>query len=369
MYKGRAYMRIESTTAIMPQEVYNQMLFERDGVRHRWESLANPNLKIADLDEQEILKTVRLGIECGRMPENTGNDIPDILNRFALVDNGNLKHAAAILFAKNEMSDYFHCMIRLSRFRGIDKSEFIDNIQVRGNIFVLLDAAMSFVFKHLSLSGVVNGLEREEQLSVPYKALREAVINALCHRNYRIAGASVGIAIFDDRIVIENPGTLPIGWKIEDLKSKKLSAAQNPIIANVMYKRRLLESWGRGISLMIDECTKQGLPEPEFDDSCGFVTVTFRYKYHISTTQVPHKHHTSTTQVFELVKAIGDNTYSVKELMATMNLNNRSYFTKEYLQPAVNEGLISPIYPNQPRSPRQKYYLTEKGKDLIQNCN
>ena len=75
MYKGRAYMRVESTTTIMPQEVYNQMLFERDGVRHRWESLVNPNLAINDLDEQEILKTVRLGIESGRLPENTGNNI------------------------------------------------------------------------------------------------------------------------------------------------------------------------------------------------------------------------------------------------------------------------------------------------------
>ena len=132
-----------------------------------------------------------------------------------------------------------------------------------------------------------------------------------------------------------------------------------------MYKRRLLESWGRGITLMVDECAKQKLPEPEFDDSCGFVTVTFRYGDHISTTQAPHKYHTSTAQVFELVKAIGDYTYSVKELMEKMNLNNLSYFTKEYLQPAVNEGFIIPIYPNQPRSPKQKYYLTEKGKELL----
>ena len=368
VYKGRAYMRVESTTSVMSQEVYNQMLFARDGVRHRWESLVNPDLTISDLDEQEILKTVRLGIESGRLPENTGTFIPDILGRFSLFDNGQLNNAAAILFAKGEKTDYFQCMVRLARFRGIDKAEFIDNVQVRGNIFQLLDAAMSFVFKHLSLSGVVNGLEREEQLSVPYKALREAVINALCHREYRIAGASVGLAIYDDRVVIENPGTLPKGWKIEDLKSKKLSAAQNPIIANVLYKRRLLESWGRGISLMVDECVDKGLPEPEFEDSCGFVTVTFRYNNHISATQAPHKHHISTTQVTELVKVIGNDTLPVKDLMERLKLNNRSYFTKQYLQPAVNEGFITPIYPNQPRNPKQKYYLTEKGKRFVESC-
>ncbi len=119
----------------------------------------------------------------------------------------------------------------------------------------------------------------------------------------------------------------------------------------------------------VDECVNKGLPEPEFDDSCGFVTVTFRYNNHISATQAPHKHHISTTQVTELVKVFGNETLSVKDLMERLKINNRSYFTKEYLQPAVNEGFIVPIYPNQPRSPKQKYYLTDKGKELLQNCN
>ena len=84
---GKALIKhIEDRFGKMPQEVYNQMLFARDGVRHRWESLVNPNLKISDLDEQEIHKTVRLGIESGRLPENTGTFIPDILGRFSLFD-------------------------------------------------------------------------------------------------------------------------------------------------------------------------------------------------------------------------------------------------------------------------------------------
>ena len=365
MYKGRAYMRVESTTLTMPQDMYNNLLFERDGSKYRWESMVNEDLKTDDLDENEILKTVRLGVENGRLPETTGNDVAVVLKRFDVMDDsGLLKHAAAILFSKKEYGDYFQCMVRLARFQGTDKSEFIDNKQVRGNIFMLLDASMAFVFKHLSLSGHVDGLEREERLSVPYKAVREAIINALCHRDYRNAGESVGIAIYDDRVVIENPGTLPRGWKVEDLKLKKLSAAHNPIIANVLYKRKLLESWGRGISLMIDECIKYGLAEPVFDNSCGFFSVTFWYN-HISTTQVPHKHHTSTTQVEQLVQILGDNECSVKEIMSLMGLNNRSYFTKKYLQPAVAEGWIAPLFPDTINSPKQKYYLTEKGKAFL----
>lgn len=72
-YKGRAYMRMESVTVTMPQAIYNELLMQREGIRHFWESYPNPNLKLSDLDNAEIKKTVRLGIEYGRLPETTGN--------------------------------------------------------------------------------------------------------------------------------------------------------------------------------------------------------------------------------------------------------------------------------------------------------
>ena len=197
-YKGRPYMRLESTTVTMPQMRYDELLSNRDIYRSRWETIINEELTIEDLDENEILKTVRLGIESGRLPENTGTDITEILTRFELINHGKIKNAAAVLFAKRSMSDYPQCMLRLARFKGYNKTEFIDNRQVKGNLFVLLDAAMTFVFKHLSISGIVEGLERKERLSIPYPAIREGVINSLCHRQYRTLGASVGIAIYDD---------------------------------------------------------------------------------------------------------------------------------------------------------------------------
>ena len=123
--------------------------------------------------------------------------------------NGILNNAAVVLFAKPDIYGYTQCLLRLARFRGTDKMEFIDSQRIQGNIFLLFDAAMAFIFKHLSLSGKIEGFEREEQLTVPYKAIREGVINSLCHRCYREPGGSVGIAIYDDRVEIENPGTLP----------------------------------------------------------------------------------------------------------------------------------------------------------------
>ena len=290
-YKGRPYYRVESVTSTMPQTMYNQLLLYRDEAKYRWESFANDSLSLEDLDKDEIQKTVRLGIECGRLPESTGSDIPTILEKFGLMKNSKLNNAAAVLFANKELIDYPQCLLRLARFRGTDKREFIDNQRIQGNLFKQLDAAMAFMFKHLSLSGATDSLEREEHLTIPYKAIREGIINSLSHRLYRTAGGSVGIAIYDDRLEIENTGALPADWNIEKMKSEHRSEPQNPMISSVLYKRKLLENWGRGISLMIEECQKANLPEPEFKVNGNFVVVTFRYgsENPTSTRQVPDK--------------------------------------------------------------------------------
>lgn len=285
---------------MMSQGLYRELLVNRDDVRTSWEKFDNPDLTLQDIDENEVLKTVRLGIECGRLPENTGTDIPVILERLGVASKGVLKHAAAVLFANREMPEYTQCLLRLARFRGLNKNVFIDNQRIYGNLFQLMDAAMAFVFKHLSLSGTIEKLEREEHLSVPYKAIREGVLNALCHRSYRDAGGSVGIAIYDDRVEIENPGTFPQDWNIERMEQEHRSKPQNPIIANVLYRRKFLESWGRGIGMMTEECRAAGLPAPEYKLGGGFVVLIFRYE-HVAAGQVLHttsaKYRPSTDQV------------------------------------------------------------------------
>ena len=147
-------MRIESVTITMPQAVYNQMLMLCDNIKYRWESIVNENLKIEDLDENAILGDVRTGIESGRLSEITiREDIPTILGKLELKKDGQLINAAAILFGK-DFSAYPQCLLRLARFKGTTKDEFIDNQQIKGNIFELIDAAMAFFFKHLSLSSI-----------------------------------------------------------------------------------------------------------------------------------------------------------------------------------------------------------------------
>lgn len=375
-YKGRAYLRIESTTTVMPQEQYNHLLMQRGG-KYGWEAMVNPDLKISDLDENAILGAVREGIRNGRLPEVTiREEIPTILRKFGLLRDGNLNNAAAVLFGL-DFYDYPQCLLRMARFKGTTKEEFIDNQRAEGNIYTLLDAAMAFFFKHLSLSGKINGLYREEELSIPYKALRECCINSLCHRSYHYPGSSVSIAIYDDRVEITNTGTFPADLPVERLMQEHDSKPQNPIIANVLYKSKILESWGRGIGTMVDECKRVGLLAPEFKTDGNFVTVVFRYNRNgvnlqlvnsnpTSTQQVPNKYPTSTQQVLELVGILKDGEYSVREIMSFLMLKDRVNFLYKYLTPALEEGLVSMKYPDNPKHPKQKYMLTEKGRKILE---
>lgn len=213
-------------------------------------------------------------------------------------------------------------------------------------------------------SGKIEGLYREEELSIPYKALRESCINAFCHRAYHRPGSSVGIAIYDDRVEIENNGTFPPDMTIDKLLSGHNSEPQNLIIANVLYKSEVLESWGRGIGLMINECRRVGIPEPEFHTDSNAVWVVFHY---IRNTVGQNLTATdqATDQVISIVNAIENKSLSAKEIMALLGLNHRPSFRSTYLHPALDGGYIVPLYPDQPSSPKQKYCLTDKGKKLL----
>ena len=336
-YKGRPYMRVESATTTMPQSKYNELLLQHEKVWHSWETYPNTDLKITDLDEEEIHKTVRLGIEYGRLPESTGDEVPIILEKLNLLEGGVLKNAAAVLFAKKKLVHYPQNLLRLARFRGTDKTVFIDNKRVQ----------------------------------IPHKAIREAVINSLCHRSYRDIGGSVAIAIYDDRVEIENPGSFPSEWDMNKIKSEHGSKPHNPLIADTLYVRKVLESWGRGINLIIEECQKVNLPEPEYQITTNEVKLVFRYKVAGQETgqetgQVAGQ---VAGQVMSLVSALGNDILPLKEIMERLSLRGRDNFLTSYLNPALREGLVEQTHPENPKHRNQKYRLTEAGKIILSKGN
>lgn len=149
---------------------------------------------------------------------------------------------------------------------------------------------MAFMLRHLPIAGRFEPgrLERIDEPLFPVAALREAVINALCHRTYTHPGGAVSVAIYDDRLEIWSDGTLPFGLKPEDLKRKHDSRPRNPLIAGVFYRRGLIEQWGRGTEDIVALCVRAGHPEPEFGEQAGSVWVRFLPSGYIAPHRVAH---------------------------------------------------------------------------------
>lgn len=182
LWDGKPYMRHDSVTSVMPREKFVRLHELQHGLIYKWENEVNATLKIEDLDERLIMNVVHGAVRRGRLSNDALNDsVSTALTRLNLVKNGSVCNSAAVLFGK-DFSDYPQCRLRLARFKGTDKQYFIDNQQHVGNIFQLVDAAMAFFFKHLNLSGTTHHrIIREDELEIPYDALREAVVNAYCH--------------------------------------------------------------------------------------------------------------------------------------------------------------------------------------------
>lgn len=317
-FDGRAYQRIGSTTSIMPQATYQRLLSERTHSNIRWENQIAEGYDNTDLDSEEILRTVRLGIAAGRLPESTGTVIPDILERLGLLRNSRPNQASIVLFATRFMPDYPQCQLRLARFRGINKSEFLDQRQIEGHAFHLLEEAMLFLRRHLPVAGrIIPGLfEREDEPLFPLEALREALVNAFCHRDYTIAGGAVSLAVYDDRLEIWSDGTLPFNLKPEDLKKDHASRPRNPLIAQVFYLHGMIERWGRGTQKIVELCVKAGHPQPEFGEQAGSVWVRFLPSGYIAPHRVAHD---LTERQREILQTLASGKMALREILSILS--------------------------------------------------
>ncbi len=279
-YRGTAYRRVGNTTVSLSQEQYNQIVFEAYHATQRWENERAEGWDVEDLDYGEISRTLDEAVRRGRLDEPGTRDPREMLRGLGLVERDQLLRAAVVLFARSDRLavHYPQCRVRLARFRGTDKTEFIDNRQFHGNAFELLVRTDQFLRSHLPIAGrIVSGVfERTDDPMYPPLALREALANALCHRDYSIGGGSVGIAVYDDRLEISSSGGLHFGLTVDDLYVPHDSLPWNPLIAGVFYKRGIIETWGRGTLKMTQLTQQAGLPRPEFEDSPGALLVRFR---------------------------------------------------------------------------------------------
>ena len=383
-FHGCPYYKVESTTKVMPHDMYDERIRAHEPKAYSWENMTGEGVTLADMDEGKIRNGIRRGIDGGRIPEIALTEpIRDILAKWKLLKNGIPTNGAVLLFSKN-IDEYTNFRLRMARFVGTDKNMFRDNQRAEGNFFELLQAGIDFCFKHLSLSGRITSksLEREEQLEVPIDALRETLINALCHRWWEQHNLTISLAIYDDRIEIASPGQFPRQITPENIKEPHESFPHNLNMAEALFRMTYLENWGSGVERIIDACRAQNVEDPTWSDHGGFITVTFKrpvnkdsnigdasikqnnepLNHRSTTAQLPLNYRPSNAQVQKLILSMDDGYMTMSELMECVGLKHRTTFRENYLLPATEDKAIDLLYPDVPNHPKQKYSLTEKAK-------
>mgnify|MGYP006430285951 CR=1 FL=1 len=314
-----------------------------------WDTQYVKNANIDDLDEEEIKRTVKIAVNANRMDvEALSEPVEDVLMRLELIHDNKLTNAAMALFAKTVTPNFSQCLIKMARFRGESGTgEFIDNQMVHGNVFQIMKAANDFLMKHLPVASFFDEsrLERIDKPLLPVLAIREALSNAICHRDYAIHNAAITLAIFDDRMEIWNNGSLPSSLTIDDLRKKHKSYPRNKKMAKVFYLRRYVETWGTGTTKMIELCRSNNVPEPVFEEYSGGLSVTFKFKEKIGfsseKTDAPLAPKQRRKSIISLLQ--NSELLSAKEIYSELSINVSFRTLKTDLLALQKQGLIKQI--------------------------
>jgi ATP-dependent DNA helicase RecG len=289
-FDGIPYQRLGKSTSRMPTTLFQRRFVEEAHRADSWEDRPAIGYTTADLDHKQILSSVQESIRRQRLTDPITRDIDELLLGLGLIRDGVPLNAAMVLFARENrlLPDYPQCMLRVARFRGTTKSEFRDNRQYIGNAFELFMRAQQFWIDYLPIAGriVPDQIARIDEPLYPTESLREAMANAICHRDYAVRGANIDLAIYDDRLEITSPGPLRFGLEPEDLLVPHESKRWNPLIASVFYRQGIIESWGSGTLKMIELNQSAGIPAPEFIATQHSFTVRFRPTAYIAPSRV-----------------------------------------------------------------------------------
>lgn len=377
-YDGRPYLRHGSTTQIMPRSEYERRLLEKLHTTHRWENRPVPEgITIHDLDEEEIHNTLKNAIQKGRMNEPPLADTESILIGLKLIYGGKLLNAALALYGKSEkLYPLFpQFSIRLARFRGKNRlADFQDNRTYWGHAFDLLRRGESFLRDHVPIAGRVlpEKIIREDYPMYPSRALREAISNSICHRDYSSSSGAVAIAMYDDHLEVANPGSLHFGFTPDNLLRPHASKPWNPIIAEVFYRAGIIEQWGTGTLNILEWCKINQNPPPIWEEQPNMVMVTFLPNTYFVQEVEKEEHALVVNQEQITGQVTGQVTgqdkileycqqpRTAKEIMKFLGLKHRESFYKNYLKPLMQKGLLLMTIPNKPNSRDQKYFTNSE---------
>ena len=270
--KGVYHYRSGSTKQVLTGPALEAFLMRKHGAT--WDHSPLPVFKAEEVDNQIVEHFKKLAAAKGRIDPALLNESKEVLMEKLRLTNGDyLTNAAMLLFCKDPDKYQLGSYIKIGYFES--DSELIYQDEVHGSILEQVDKAIELIyFKYMRAKITYEGIYRRERYFVPEAALREALLNAICHKQYE-SRIPIQVSVYDDRLYVANVGRLPENWTLENLMGKHASLPYNPDIAHIFYLAGFIESWGRGIEKICDSLKADNLPMPEYTVHPGDIMIKF----------------------------------------------------------------------------------------------
>lgn len=272
-YRGIYYVKSGSTKQELKGAALQQFILKKMG--KTFDELPVDSADISCIDQNVVKKFLKKAQSVNRISQNTEPDnISSILLNLKLITEDNkVKNAAILLFGKDPLKFFISATFKIGRFGDSDHDLRFQDV-IEGNIFEMPEKVIEILRAKYLISPIrYDGLQRIEELEYPEDSLREAILNAIVHKDY--TGAPIQLSIYDNKLILWNEGKLPSGLTVQLLKEKHPSRPHNRNIADIFFKAGYIETWGRGIEKIMEGCKTHGLPQPLFEELAGGVQVTF----------------------------------------------------------------------------------------------
>ena len=273
-YKGEYHYRTGSTKQELKGAALDRFLLRKQG-RH-WDGVPAPNVPIKELSTPAIDAFRKMVEESQRLDSTILREpIRSLLEKLHLLEGDYLKRAAILLFHPDPERFITGAFVKLGFFQS--NTELLYQDEIHGDLIAQSGQTVDLLItKYLKAGISYKGLQRLERYPVPNAALREAVLNAIVHKDYA-TGTPIQISIYNDKLMIWNPGELPKNWTVDRLFKKHSSIPFNPDVANAFFRAGKIEAWGRGIERMLEACKAAETPIPQirYDQSGLWVDFSF----------------------------------------------------------------------------------------------
>ena len=398
-YKGEYHYRTGSTKQVLKGVALNKFLSERMGIR--WDAQPVPGVAVSDLDPLAFRLFRALATRAKRVKvEDLEQSDENLLDALHLYDKDQLKRAAVLLFYPKPERFVTGAYVKIGFF-GDSATDLKFHDEVNGPLLQQVEGTMDLLTtKYMQAAIRYEGIHRVEEYPYPEKALREAVVNAIAHKDYS-SGNPIQIRVFPNRLEIYNQGRIPVEWSLERFLGKHNSLPANPDIANTFYRAGFIESWGRGIELILSQCEAHGIPRPTFNIGFDGLEVWFVAKQEEDVKDEPAvpakepdevlpllKHELlrnmasenmeagEVKQLISIARTLEPKSLKIitalakgapmkrKEVMESIQVTNQTKNAKRYLEPLLVLNLVTPTLSDHPKSNYRQYLLTETGEKL-----